>query len=130
MRRFFRYTLVGVSTLLFDLGLLYLLTSIAGVPYYLSTPISFCIAVSINYAVSRNIVFRGTKRPWGHGYLYFAGVALLGASVTTGLVAALVAYLGLYYLFARILVAGVVGMGNYFFNLYVNFNVAGRSLTP
>jgi len=49
---------------------------------------------------------------------------ILGAFVTTALVTALVLYLNLYYLVARILVAGLVGIGNYLFNAHFNFKVA------
>ena len=125
VKRFLRYAVVGASTLTFDLALLYVATSLIGIPYYISTPVSFLIAVSINYFISRKHVFVGTERAVHHGYAYFIGFALLGALVTTSLVAALVTFAHLYYLLARVLVAGVVGMANYLFNLYLNFKVAG-----
>ncbi len=125
-RRFLRYAAVGVSTLLFDLLLLAVLTEVLRVPYYLATPFAFVIASSINYTLSRRHVFSGTERGWKTGYGYFIIVAAIGAFITTSLVVLLVTYLGLYYLVARVLVAGLVGMGNYLFNLYVNFRVVGR----
>lgn len=126
LRRFSRYASVGVSTFLFDLGILYIAVTGFGVAYYVATPIAFLIAVSINYAVSRSYVFRGTTRVWSHGYIYFLCVAGIGVIATTTLVAFLVSFLALHYLFARVLVAGIVGFANYFFNLYVNFNIAGK----
>jgi len=125
VRRFLRYSLVGVSTLSFDLLLLYALTQYLSVPYYIGTPIAFLIAVSINYAVSRAFVFHGTKRKVHHGYFYFLSFALLGAVAITGVVTLLVTYVHLYYLVARILVAGVVGIANYLGNLHLNFKVVG-----
>lgn len=125
-RRFIRYAVIGVSTLLFDLMLLAGLTELVGVPYYIATPFAFLIAVSINYALSRMHVFRGTMRPVHHGYLYFIALACLGAFVTTSGVAALVSFFGLYYLFARVLIAGFVGVANYLLNLHFNFRVAGH----
>jgi len=106
--------------------MLYFTVSVAGVPYYVATPISFLIAVSVNYAASRRFVFSGTERSWHGGYAYFIFAALAGAIVTTGLVAILVSLLGLYYLIARVLVAGIVGIANYLFNLYFNFRVVGK----
>ncbi len=123
--RFLRYTLVGGSTLLFDLELLYLITTYVGVPYYIATPLAFLIAVSINYVVSRRFVFKGTERGHLHGYSYFIGAALIGAGVTTLGVTVLVTYAGLYFMLARVLTACVVGMGNYLFNLFYNFKVVG-----
>ena len=126
LTRFLRYASVGISTLLFDLGMLYVAVSIFGLPVYIATPLTFLIAVSCNYALSRRYVFQKTERGWIHGYGYFAIVAIIGALVTTTLVEALVTYAGLFYLIARVLVAGIVGIGNYLFNLYLNFKVVGK----
>lgn len=123
--RFLRYTLVGGSTLLFDLALLYLITTYLAVPYYIATPLAFLVAVSINYVVSRRFVFRGTERGHVHGYSYFITAALVGAGITTLGVTVLVAYAGLYFMLARVLTACVVGIGNYLFNLFYNFKVVG-----
>jgi putative flippase GtrA len=106
--------------------MLYTAVSILGIALYIATPASFLIAVSINYALSRRIVFCKTERTWHKGYALFIVAALLGAMITTAVVTTLVTYAGLYYLVARIIAAGIVGMGNYLFNLYVNFNVAGK----
>lgn len=124
--RFLKYMSVGVSTLSFDLLLLVVLTEWLHVPYYIATPGAFLVAVTINYLVSRRHVFTGTTRRLHTGYAYFIAFALMGASITTLGVALLVTYLGLYYLVARILVAGVVGIGTYLSNLFFNFKVAGK----
>lgn len=126
LRRFLKYTLVGGSTFLFDLLLIWLMTELLGVPYWLSTALGFLIAVSLNYAISRRFVFRGTQRRVHHGYLYFILVATGGAAFIAGAVAFLVATLALHYLTARVLVACAVGICNYLFNLHVNFRVAGH----
>ena len=126
MHRFVRYTAIGTLTFLFDLGMLYVAVSWLGVAYYVATPLSFLVAVSGNYALSRQLVFAGTERSWHGGYTFFIVAALLGASITTLLVAFLVSYFGLYFLTARVLVAVVVGVANYLFNLYFNFKVVGK----
>ncbi|KND49717.1 MAG: hypothetical protein AB203_01365 [Parcubacteria bacterium C7867-008] len=125
-RRFLRYALVGGSTLTFDLILLYIATDIYGVPYYISTPIAFLIAVSLNYVISRRFVFKGTERRMHHGYAYFMTIGFIGSLLTTGLVTIVVSTTGLYYLYARFIVATIIGLGNYLFNLYVNFRVVGK----
>jgi len=126
MHRFVRYTTIGTLTFLFDLGMLYAAVSWLGVAYYVATPLSFLVAVSGNYALSRHFVFTGTERSWHGGYAFFIVAALLGASITTLLVAFLVSYFSLYFLTARVLVAVVVGVANYLFNLYFNFKVVGK----
>jgi len=128
LRRFLKYTLVGGSTFAFDLLLIYLMTEFLGVPYWASTAIGFVIAVSVNYFVSRRFVFKGTERKVHHGYLYFISVAGGGAFLVTAAVAGLVATFALHYLVARVLVACVMGMANYLFNLHFNFKVAGHHI--
>lgn len=124
--RFMRYAAVGISTLAFDLVLLYVLTEYVGIPYYIGTPLAFLVAVSINYLISRRLVFKGTARNHTTGYTYFIIIALVGATATTTGVAFLVQYGHLYYLLARVLVAGFVGVGNYLANLFFNFKVVGH----
>lgn len=128
LRRFFKYTLVGGSTFAFDLLLIYLMTEFLGVPYWASTAIGFVIAVSINYFIARKFVFKGTARKIHHGYLYFISLAGGGAFLVTAAVAGLVATFALHYLVARVLVACVMGMANYLFNLHFNFKVAGHHI--
>jgi putative flippase GtrA len=123
--RFMRYAAIGVATLAFDLLLLAGATELAGIPYYLATPLAFLVAVSLNYALSRSLVFRGSERPVHHSYAFFLLIALAGALLITGAVALLVTYLHLYYLLARVVVAGFVGIANYLANLHWNFKVAG-----
>lgn len=128
LRRFLKYTLVGGSTFAFDLLLIYLMTEFLGIPYWASTAIGFVIAVSVNYFVSRRFVFKGTERKVHHGYVYFISVAGGGAFLVTAAVAGLVATFALHYLVARVLVACVMGMANYLFNLHFNFKVAGHHI--
>ena len=126
VRRFLRYSGVGVGTFVLDLGLLYSLTTYAHVAYYVATPISFFVGVSLNYAISREVVFRGTERSWHRGYMHFLIIAVGGMVLTTVSVVLLVQFGGLPYLVARVLVAGGVGVCNYLLNLYWNFKVVNR----
>ncbi len=126
LARFARYSAVGVSTLGLDLLMLAGMTELLHIPYALGTPIAFLIAVSLNYLISRAVVFRGTERPFHHGYALFILFALLAAGAITGAVYLLVTYAHLYYLLARVLVAGVIGIANYLGNLHLNFRVAGK----
>ena len=125
IRRFSRYAAVGVTTLVFDLLLLFIVIEFGGIPYYAAVPICFAIAVSINYLVSRKHVFNGTARNFHTGYAYFLLTAGMGAMLTTSGVAFLIEFFGVHYLPARLGVAAVVGIANYLFNLHFNFRVVG-----
>lgn len=126
MRRFLRYAAVGVSTLTLDLLFLAAMTELMGVPYFIAVPVAFLATATLNYAISRKHVFRGTMRPVHHGYAYFITLAVCGAALTTAGTAFFVEALGFYYLFARVFVAGFVGTANYLINLHYNFRVAGH----
>lgn len=125
-KRFLKYVAVGGSTFAFDLVLIWIMTELFGVPYQVSTALGFLIAVSINYLLARKLVFKGTERRIHHGYLYFILFAGGGALLISGAVTFLVSFFALHYMTARILVACVVGVANYLFNLHVNFRVAGH----
>lgn len=124
LRRFLKYSAIGFGTFLGDLVLLYVFTDWLQIHYLLAAGTAFLIAVSVNYVLSRRIVFKGTKRGQTAGYLYFLIIAGIGLMFVTGGMFILVEWLGVYYVFARVLVAGVTGLWNYLMNLFFNFKVA------
>ncbi len=126
LQRFFKYTSVGVSTFLLDLALLFVLTDACNINYVLSAGISFLLAVSINYFLSRRFVFQGSVRDVQSGYFFFIGIALVGLLFVTVGMYLLVSVVGMYYLLARVLVAVFTGFWNYLMNLFFNFKVAGK----
>lgn len=126
--RFLRYTCVGGGTFLFDLGMLYLFTDGLGWSPVFAAGLAFFIAVSINYYISRHLVFKGTTREFKQGYLGFLLIAGTGLALVTGGMFIMVDILQWQYMLSRILVSFVTGMWNYLLNLYVNFKVAGKPL--
>ena len=124
--RFLKYASVGGSTFLFDLLLLYVFIDYFKIYYVLATAMAFGVAVSINYFASRRFVFKGTLRAVHEGYGIFILIALAGLGAVTGLMILFVEVFHLHYIPARVITAGIVGMWNYFMNLYVNFKVAGK----
>lgn len=124
--RFFKYTSVGLGTFIFDLALLYALTEWFFVEYLVSTIVSFVIAVSLNFFISSRVVFQGFTRNIWHAYVHFLGAAAMAAIAITLLMYVAVDLLGLYYIFARIGIAAIIGFCNYLFNLYATFEVDGK----
>ncbi|MFA5997631.1 MAG: GtrA family protein [Candidatus Paceibacterota bacterium] len=126
VRRFVRYSGVGVGTFLLDLALLFILTDFLQMQYVVATGLAFALAVSLNYVISRATVFRGTLRSHRRGYVNFILFALVGMGASMAGMHVLVSVFALYYIYARIAVAGFVGVWNYLMNLYVNFAVVGK----
>lgn len=124
VRRFLKYSLIGFGTFLGDLILLYIFTDWLHLYYLFAAGLAFLVAVSVNYLISRRVVFKGTKRGQTAGYVYFIIIAGAGLMFVTGGMYVLVEWLGVYYVWARILVASVTGVWNYLMNLFFNFKVA------
>lgn len=124
--RFSRYSVIGVATFALDLLLLFILIDYLQMHYLLSVALAFAIAVSINYLLSRYHVFLQTERPLIAGYVYFFGIALIALMAVVSLMYIAVELLELQYLMSRIFIAGLVGIGTYLMNLYLNFRVAGK----
>jgi putative flippase GtrA len=128
IKRFLRYAAVGVSTLLFDLALLWIFVEWLSINYLFATGFAFFIAVSVNYAISRVWVFRGSERGIGGGYVYFVQIAIVGAVATTFGTWLVVSLTGWHFLIGRVIVANIIGIWNYLMNLFLNFRVAGKPL--
>lgn len=127
-KRFLRYVIIGVSTFALDLFLLWILIEKGEVHYTLATPATFFIAVSLNYALARDLVFFGSKQGVWRGYFYFVKFAALGAAATTFLMWFLVAKTDLHFALVRVVVAGFIGILNYLANLHFNFRVVEKEL--
>ena len=126
LSRFLRYGCVGSVTFIFDLLMLFIFTQLLGLPPVYSAGISFIIAVSINYFISRIFVFKGTTRPLKQGYLGFILIALIGVIIVTVGMHIMVITLKWHYAPSRILIAAITGTCNYSLNLFLNFRVAGK----
>ena len=126
VRRFFKYTLVGGSTFVFDLLLLAILIDVLHINTILASGGAFFIAVSINYYLSRSFVFKGTERDVKTGYLYFFVIAGTGLFFVMSAMFVLVSLLHFQPLLSRVCVAAVTGCWNYLSNLYFNFKMVGK----
>ena len=121
--RFIRYTVVGFTTFLIDLFLIYFLTEILHINYLISVGLAFIVAVTLNYHYSRKYVFCETTRELYQGYFNFLVIAILGLILIILLMAILVEVFSINYIVARVLVACLVGIYNYLTNLLLNFKI-------
>jgi len=60
------------------------------------------------------------------GYMRFVSMAVIGIILVAWGMKICVDLLGWNYIISRILIAAIVGMWNYLFNLFINFKVAGK----
>lgn len=123
--RFGKYMTIGGTTFGFDVLVMFILIR-SHIAYPVATFTAFLLAVSVNYLISRRYVFKGTTRSLKQGYINMMATAVMGALLTSSLTIVAVQFLELGSLAARLPVAAVIGIGNYLFNLYTNFKVAGH----
>lgn len=123
VHRFLTYLVVGVSTFILDLGMYYSLIHFFGVNYLLSATLGYIIGITLNYVFSRKYVFAETERQVHTGYLIFIGIAIIGLCIITTCMYILVDLLQFNYVISRIVVAGLVGVWNFYTNSRHNFKV-------
>lgn len=121
--RGFKYAVVGVSTFILDLGIIFLLIQIPIMPYPLAVAIGFLIGISVNYFICYYWVYAGTERLIHHGYLYFVSLALLGAFIIAGGTTFLVEQMALSLIVARIIMGASTGTIGFFINTFFNFRL-------
>ena len=125
--RFLKYVIVGVSTFIFDLVLLYIFIDIFLWNYIIATGAAFALAISVNYFFSRRYVFKGTLRSFYAGYIAFMVIASAGIGIAMLGMVLIVGVFHFHIWDARIIIAGVVGIWNYLMNLYVNLKVVDEN---
>ena len=116
-----RNTVVSTAAFLLGLGLLWLLVERAHVDKLVAAGVTFLIANSLQYALARTWIFRGTERGVLPGYGFFLFNAALGLAITVGLFALFIEFTGIHYLAARVLVSVVAGLVMFFMNAVLNF---------
>ncbi|MBR3771797.1 MAG: GtrA family protein [Clostridium sp.] len=57
----FKFGIVGAIAFVVDYGIMAFLTEVFGVPYLISSTLSFCISVVVNYLLSMKYVFEGKE---------------------------------------------------------------------
>ena len=126
-REVVRYGLVGASGVAVDLAVLAVLVEVAAVPLLIANVASFSVAVASNYALNARWTFRAREqRPHVAGGALFLLAALVGLAISEAGLWLLASRLGLFYVWAKLLLVIVVFGWNYTFNSAVTFRHASR----
>lgn len=117
-----KYAVVGVTSMVIDLSILYVLTDFAHVHYLMSATISFVIAALYNYNLNRRWTFHssGSKTKQLPVFFIIAGIGLL---LNNNILFVGVAKFGLWYIYAKILAIGIVTSWNFFGNKHLTFKI-------
>jgi dolichol-phosphate mannosyltransferase len=120
--RFAKFCLVGLSGVLVNMGLLWLLTEFAGLFYLLSAAISIESSIISNFTLNDYFTFRDRRSPTLKSFLSrlvkFNLVSLAGLALNMGVLGLLTEVFGVYYLLSNLCGIVVATLWNYLVNTW------------
>ena len=114
IQQLFRFGIIGIVCFLLDYIVMIILTERCGLNYLLSAGISFSISVIANYILSMQFVFVSKKDlKKTTEFTVFIFLSVIGLGINELLMWCAVEWLGLFYMFAKIIVTGIVMVYNF-----------------
>lgn len=112
--QFMKFGIVGVIAFVIDYGVMIFLTEVFGVPYLISTTISFVVSVIINYFASMRFVFkRKDDMSRRREFIIFIVLSVCGLGINDLLMWLMVDSLYIDYRLSKIVVTVVVAVWNF-----------------
>ena len=105
--QFMKFGIVGVIAFIIDYGVMIFLTEVFGVPYLISTTISFVVSVIFNYFASMRFVFKRRE------FIIFVVLSVCGLAINDVLMWLMVDSLFIDYRISKIVVTVVVAVWNF-----------------
>lgn len=113
-KQFLQFGIVGVICFVIDYGLMIILTEYIGIDYLLSCALSFVISTTVNYCLSTRYVFEFKRnKNMTIEFILFISLSSVGLGLTEALMFVFVTKFGLYYMFSKIIVTGIVMFYNF-----------------
>lgn len=112
--QFMKFGIVGVIAFVIDYGLMILLTEAFGVPYLISTTVSFIVSVIFNYVASMRYVFKRKDDMSRHReFIIFIVLSVIGLGINDLFMWLMVDFLFIDYRISKIVVTVVVAVWNF-----------------
>lgn len=112
--QFMKFGIVGVIAFVIDYGVMIFLTEVFGVPYLISTTISFVVSVIFNYFASMLFVFkRKDDMSRRREFIIFIVLSVCGLGINDLLMWLMVDSLYIDYRLSKIVVTVVVAVWNF-----------------
>lgn len=113
IKQLFKFGIVGFIAFLIDYSILYILTSIIGINYLISSGISFIISLIFNYIASTKYVFDTGHKQTTKDVIIFASLSVVGLGINE-----IIMYLGVdklivNYMIVKIFATAVVMIYNF-----------------
>lgn len=112
--QFMKFGIVGVIAFVIDYGFMVLLTEVFGVPYLISTTVSFIIYVIFNYFASMRFVFkRKDDMSRRREFIIFVVLSVIGLVINDVFMWLMVDFLFIDYRISKIVVTFIVAVWNF-----------------
>lgn len=112
--QFMKFGIVGVIAFVIDYGFMVLLTEVFGVPYLISTTVSFIISVIFNYFASMRFVFkRKDDMSRRREFIIFGVLSVIGLVINDVFMWLMVDFLFIDYRISKIVVTFIVAVWNF-----------------
>lgn len=118
--QFIKYSIAGIAATATHLAVLAGLAQLLQAPKPMASAIGFCCAIPVNYFVQHRFVFRKTG---GHTiyFMRYLTVTLMLLVANVIIFSILTQILGLFYIFAQIIVIGILFVLNFIVNRTFTF---------
>ncbi len=119
--KFFKFGIVGVSGVIVDFGVTWLLKERLRLNKYIANSAGFACAVVSNYALNRIWTFHSSDPQVGIQFAKFTMVALIGLGMNNAIIFFLTERRGVKFYTAKLIATGVVMLWNFGANLLFTF---------
>lgn len=112
--QFLRYVFVGGIAAVTNIGLLYICTDLLKVYYLISNVIGFMGGLSVNYLLSKKLVFAAEEQiNKTLEFTIYAAIGVVGLGLDTLLMWIFTSKMGIYYLISKIISTALVFIWNF-----------------
>ncbi len=116
-----KYLFFSVVATIGDIVLLYVLTDFFYVYYLLSSIISYCFGIIINFSGQKRYTFKNKGRTLPQ-FISFVIISLIGLALNIGILKLLVDVFGVWYIYAKIISIAIVFFWNFIINKTITFS--------
>lgn len=122
--KFLKFACVGLSGVLIDFGITWLLKEVLKVQKYVANAIGFTVAASSNYFLNRIWTFESHNPQIGIEYSKFLIISLIGLGINTFILWLLVSKFKQRFYLSKLFAIAVVTVWNFFMNWIFTFTVS------